>query len=166
VPSVSSNSELARCRNCGSVYSFADKAMAPPCPRCGVVHYEWIIVQPVCDFCSDPLPLDGECWTFPCESFEYPFMLVEFGADGANAQTEGSADDWAACDTCYELIEKGDRIGLAKRSVEKDLERHPNAANERHMLMAMTRAMQDGFMEHRTGPPFRERVADHQKGGE
>lgn len=160
-PGVESNSELARCRQCGSVYSFADKAMAPPCPNCGVVAYEWIIVQPVCDFCSDPLPLDGECWTFPCESFEYPFMLVEFGPEGTNAQSEGSADDWAACDTCHDLIEDGDRIGLAERSVAKDIERHPNAKAERGMLMAMSRAMHDKFFDHRNGEAFREKVKEH-----
>jgi hypothetical protein len=125
----------------------ANEGLMPPCPNCGVTAWEWVIVQPVCDFCSDPLPLDGECWTFPCESFQYPFIAIE----GSTMQTEGSAEGWAACDVCYALVEAEDRTGLALRSVEKDIERHPNAASERPVLIAMTRAMQDKFFEHRNG---------------
>ncbi len=162
-PGVQSNSELARCRQCGVVASVGDKALMPPCPNCGIVAWEWVIVQPVCDFCSDPLDLDGECWTFACEAFEYPLTLVEVGPEGTTAQTEGSADDWAACETCHGLVEDGDLIGLARRSVEKDIERHPEAANERDTLNKMTLALHRRFMDHRTGPPFREKVADHGK---
>jgi predicted nucleic acid-binding Zn-ribbon protein len=161
-PGVRSNYEIARCRKCGNIYDATKKATMPPCPKCGIVAYEWVTVQPVCDFCSDPLPMDGECWTFPCESFEYPFMLIEAGPDGVTGQTEGSANDWAACDTCYDLIEDGDREGLAKRSVDADIERNPNAAGHRHVLVAMTRAMHDKFFDHRNGEAFREKVADHE----
>jgi hypothetical protein len=163
-PGVQSNHELARCRRCRNIYNVANKTMMPPCPKCEVVDYEWIVVQPVCDFCSEPLPLNGECWTFPCKSFEYPFMLIESGPTEMNVQTEGSADDWAACDDCHDLIESGDRVALATRSVDKDIERNPAAASERHMLIGMTRAMHNKFFDNRNGDAFRERVADHDNG--
>lgn len=156
-PSVESNDGKLRCRRCGALYHLQPgDGVLPPCPNCGVVEYERIVVQPVCDFCSDPLPLDGEAWTFPCEHFVYPFQMGTVTEEGVKmATTEGSGDDWAACDTCYDLIEEGDRVALATRSVEKDIERHPNAAAERPVLMAMTRALQDKFFDHRTGPPIR-----------
>lgn len=131
--------------------SVADRTILPPCPVCGASEWEVVLVQPVCDFCSEPFDTEGECWTFPCESFEYPFVAVELQPGHANIQTEGSDDAWAACDTCHDLIEDGDRVALAKRSVKKDIERHPEAAKERPMLMRMTRAMQDGFFKHRNG---------------
>lgn len=160
-PGVESNSELMRCRRCKAVVSTAGKGMLPPCPNCGASDWEGIMVQPVCDFCSDPFDLDGECWTFPCESFEYPWMAIELRPGQVTTQTEGSADDWAACDTCHDLIEDGDRMALARRSVDKDIERHPEAEHERPVLMAMTRAMHDKFFDHRNGEAFRERVKEH-----
>ena len=152
MPGVESNYGKMRCKGCGSVFDLSDEEpKLPPCGFCGVLNYERIVVIPVCDFCSDNLPLEGECWTFPCEPFTYPFQIA--GGTG-----EASADDWAACDTCHDLIEDGDLKALAKRSVEKDIERHPEAAKERNVLYAMTRAMHARFMENRTGPPFREEV--------
>lgn len=160
MPGVESNQSKLRCRNCGSVYHLEPSdGVLPPCQKCGIVAYERIVIQPVCDFCSDPLPLDGEAWTFPCEAFSYPFQMGTLTEEGIKMATEeGSGDDWAACDTCHDLVEDGDRIALAERSVQKDIERHPSAASERHMLMAMTRAMQDKFFDHRNGEAFREEV--------
>ncbi len=159
-PGVESNTELIRCRKCNMVASTQGKGMLPPCPTCGASDWEGVLVQPVCDFCSTPLDLDGECWTFPCESFQYPWLAIELAPGQVTTQTEGSADDWAACDTCYELVEDGDRIALAERSVDKDIEHHPEARKEREMLLGMTRAMHDKFFDHRNGEAVREPVRE------
>jgi hypothetical protein len=54
----------------------------------------------VCDFCSET-PV---AWAYPCG-------LVEFGPTVTR-------DPWAACSTCYALIEANDRDGLARRARE------------------------------------------------
>lgn len=59
----------------------------------------------VCDLCSDPQPV----WVYAAED-------VAIGT--ALGMTHGSIGAWAACDPCHDLIEKGDREGLAQRSEE------------------------------------------------
>jgi hypothetical protein len=52
----------------------------------------------ICDFCSSCVP----AWRYPAESFRDQFNSVSQG-------------DWLACRKCHDLIEAGDRSGLAER---------------------------------------------------
>jgi hypothetical protein len=67
-----------------------------------------------CDFCSVP----GPVWRYPARSF------VAYRA--ANVAGE-SVGDWAACDLCHALIEANDRSGLARRSLDELILKHPQA---------------------------------------
>ena len=53
----------------------------------------------ICDFCSAP----NVAWRYPAQSF------LAYAIAGVVGQSVG---DWAACRTCHELIEAGDRRGL------------------------------------------------------
>ena len=57
--------------------------------------------QEVCDFCSDP----NVHWSIVCQAFEIPEFFF------------GSSDDWAACDTCAELIRNDKWLELTRRSI-------------------------------------------------
>lgn len=61
--------------------------------------------QEVCDFCLTPEPT----WEYPCGPMSFPSMHP----DDVNA----SDDEWAACDTCHELIEGGYMMRLAQHMV-------------------------------------------------
>lgn len=54
-----------------------------------------------CDFSSDP----GPTWRYPCGDFAVPWC--------------GSVGDWAACDACHDLIERGVWTAVAGRAVAK-----------------------------------------------
>lgn len=54
-----------------------------------------------CDFCFAPDPT----WSFPCESFPLP---EEMRAAESGYESYG---DWAACDACRSVIERGRSIG-------------------------------------------------------
>lgn len=55
-----------------------------------------------CDFCSSP----HATTEYPANSFEVSELHA--GSDGS----------WAACSACASLIERGDRAGLALRTIE------------------------------------------------
>ena len=59
----------------------------------------------ICDFCHAPAPL----WRFRAQ----PFVLDY----GIGVQSASDAD-WAACETCRELIHVGDRAGLVDRAMQ------------------------------------------------
>ena len=52
----------------------------------------------ICDFCSS-IPVR---WRYPAATFAVSVVVF--------------ADDWAACDTCHELLERDDRDALLQRS--------------------------------------------------
>jgi hypothetical protein len=66
----------------------------------------------VCDFCSEP----NVAWCYPAQSF------LAYVIAGVVGQSVG---DWAACRTCHELIEAGDRAGLLERSLQMLLDKNP-----------------------------------------
>ena len=66
----------------------------------------------ICDFCSAP----NVAWRYPAQSF------LAYAIAGVVGQSVG---DWAACRTCHELIEAGDRRGLLERSLGTLLEKNP-----------------------------------------
>ncbi len=69
----------------------------------------------LCDFCSAPDP----AWRYPAKSF------VAYCAPNIAGESVG---DWAACDRCHILIEANDRRGLAQRSLNELIARHPEAS--------------------------------------
>lgn len=103
----------------------------------------------VCDFCSRPLSTSA--WDFPARDIDYgeprvgPEML---------GPIEGSIGSWLACDDCAELIKRGARDQLAKRSAARFLRTHPDWVTSmggmRGVLMNM-RQMHDNFWQARDG---------------
>lgn len=92
-----------------------------------------------CDFCSAP----GPRWTYGCLPFRY---------EGVNA---GSADDWAACDACHDLIEAADWNELAERGMQSMIFHSPTPVPEssRRWMHKKVLGMHRQFASHRTGPP-------------
>jgi transcriptional regulator GlxA family with amidase domain len=87
-----------------------------------------------CDFCSS----DYVRWSYPARDF-----AIE--ADTPAGKMEwGSAGDFAACDLCHAIIERGDRVALSRRTVEI-LSIPPILADEVARFHTF-------FFEHRTGP--------------
>jgi hypothetical protein len=93
---------------------------------------------PICDFCNAP----AVAHSYPCRSFSLPEFATE------------SVTDWAVCEPCAALIEAGDRIGLAVRSVETILARLPERPDRAGLLhiTEFIAALHFGFHAHRTGP--------------
>src|ERR1035437_8989270 len=67
-----------------------------------------------CDFCSMP----GPVWRYPALSF------IAYCAPNVAGESVG---DWAACDLCHLRIEANDRSGLAQRSLDELILKHPEA---------------------------------------
>lgn len=99
--------------------------------------------QWVCDFCLTPDPT----WTYPCG----PVML-------AGPHMEGSADDWAACDHCHELIEAENWPALVEHVVKTQREQPiaPDFVNLPPVISTMlVSANLEAFRSARSGPPRR-----------
>ena len=79
----------------------AEPACPGPCDDCAGAG----AAPPGCDFCT----LAGATWAYPAG----PVRLRAAGCGFA------SDDDWAACDACHALIERGDRPALARRCAEQ-----------------------------------------------
>lgn len=100
---------------------------------------EWVTearADGVCDFCMGNRP----AWRYPAQSFEMPGFRWR------------SVGDWAACERCSRLIEKGDYKRLAELGPRVRQEKDPEA---RAFLIASVMAMQGQFVLHRTGPAIR-----------
>ncbi|MET1083300.1 MAG: hypothetical protein ABWY12_09680 [Burkholderiales bacterium] len=63
----------------------------------------------ICDFCSDPVPR----WLYRATNIDYPSLKAE------------SLSAWVACETCSDLIERNEKIALAKRTANMMCARHP-----------------------------------------
>lgn len=98
-----------------------------------------------CDFCSRTLAN----WRYPASDFVVPVT----GSLGG-----GSLGDWAACHACRELIEAGDREGLAERSIRTLIEIHPEVAGLRRELKEQIAGLQARFFQARIGPAVAERA--------
>lgn len=90
----------------------------------------------VCDFCT-ATPIVA---TYPCRDFYHRATDFDFASEGG----------WAACATCRDLIESGNRTELAYRSAIS----HP----ERVYVPILTlnrriRGLHDTFWANREGPP-------------
>lgn len=94
--------------------------------------------QAKCDFCSELEPR----WSYPATDF----VALQIGA--ILSTSEGS---WAACDTCHDLIDSGDRSGLADRSAGLWVVANPDSAEVMECLRGELRCIHDLFFTHRTG---------------
>lgn len=68
--------------------------------------------EPICDFCSAP----KAPWCYEAEDV----VLLETGSIRGN-----SVGNWAACDTCKALIDKGDKTSLHLQMYESLLYKEP-----------------------------------------
>jgi hypothetical protein len=99
----------------------------------------------ICDFCSDR----DVKWSYPAADFRVP--EVEWGSRG----------HWAACQECYDLIEKNDRRGLLDRSVETFFVHHsgegvPDSKSGRLFIRRHVTMIHGEFFQNRVGGPKRE----------
>jgi hypothetical protein len=92
----------------------------------------------ICDFCSEP----SVVFRYPARSF---VAYVEAGITGE------SVGDWAACPTCHELIQTGDRAGLVDRSLHTLLEKHPEMHDAEAELRAQIAGFHGMFFANRAG---------------
>ena len=92
----------------------------------------------VCDFCSMP----GPVWRYPARSF------VAYCAPNVAGESVG---DWAACDKCHVLIETDDRRGLAQRSLDELILKHPEASAAAAVLDEQLVELHQQFFAHRSG---------------
>lgn len=106
----------------------------------------------ICDFCSSPDPQ----WDYPCRDFvQNEIIELPHQRFSIEAHSDG---EWAACPACHALIERGDRVRLAKRSAKRLLKRvDPEIARVWSLKNATehTRHIHDGFWRHREGQPER-----------
>jgi len=91
-----------------------------------------------CDFCSAP----GPVWRYPARSF------VAYCAPNIAGESVG---DWAACDLCHVLIEADDRSGLAQRSLDELILKHPEAIAAAAVLREDLAELHQQFFAHRSG---------------
>lgn len=147
-PSVKSNT-IYKCGWCDSVFDFdgAIEKTQERCPHCPDKPIQWtqIPVQIVCDFCAEPAE-EKDLWTYFCPSFEYPYAVV-------GMVSEGSSGNWAACDTCHDLIEANDQRALTVRSMDMEEKRDPSVGPHRPILFAMGTAIHRAFFAHKYDQP-------------
>jgi len=91
-----------------------------------------------CDFCSMPGPI----WRYPARSF-IAYCAPDVAGD--------SVGDWAACGLCHVLIEADDRSGLAQRSLDELILKHPEAIAAAAVLCEDLAELHQQFFAHRSG---------------
>lgn len=110
----------------------------------------------VCDFCSEQNPT----WCYPC------VMINQAGPDGSAitgdmvaVDDEGNPHimalyednpDFAACDACHDLVEAGEQVALAIRSIERFVLAHGNVPQD--YIINMVTAVHSRFWQTRNGP--------------
>lgn len=98
----------------------------------------------ICDFCSG-------------REVEWSYPAADFIVDEAEW---GSRGHWAACQECHDLIESGNREGLAQRSLDTFFTRHPgelpNDKFGRDYMRKHIMLLHKSFFQWRTGEPKRE----------
>jgi hypothetical protein len=92
----------------------------------------------LCDFCSAPSP----AWRYPARTF-LAYCIPNIAGE--------SVGDWAACDSCHDLIESDDKRGLAKRSLDELISKHAESREAAAVLYEELAGLHQKFFEHRTG---------------
>jgi hypothetical protein len=93
----------------------------------------------LCDFCSASDP----AWRYPARSF------IAYNAWNIAGESVG---DWAACEECHGLIEANDRPGLARRSLDELIAKHPEAVMAAPALYQDLAGLHEEFFAFRCGP--------------
>jgi hypothetical protein len=106
------------------------------------VRKEWLVIMNtstlVCDFCS----MSDPAWRYPARTF-LAYLAPRLAGE--------SVGDWAACDACHTLIEIEDRRGLAQRSLDELISKHPEVGEAAGALYEELTALHRKFFEHRCG---------------
>jgi hypothetical protein len=92
----------------------------------------------ICDFCSVP----HVAWRYPAHTFA---AYVVAGIVGE------SVGDWAACPTCHALIENGQYVELAERSLQTLIDKHPDMRSAEIELRKQIRSFHTIFFTNRIG---------------
>lgn len=93
---------------------------------------------PLCDFCGEK----DISWYYPAENFQHSPVGESVGG-------------WNACGVCHNLIQNGDREGLARRSYEQIKEHVKFPAELRMCLQTEIKELHDMFFAHQSGLPRR-----------
>ncbi len=98
-----------------------------------------------CDFCGS----EDVMWLYPAKDFDY--IMVD-------GETYRSLGEWAACETCADLIERGDRDGLMEGSAKN----HLNGLSilEKELLKNEIRFFHSFFWNNREGKRWKKDDAD------
>lgn len=94
----------------------------------------------ICDFCSDP----DVRWRYPTRSF-WAYIVGSVAGE--------SVGDWAACERCHDLIERGNPDSLAAKSVERLIGVHPEVREVREDLFREVTRLHRSFFACRSGRP-------------
>jgi hypothetical protein len=86
--------------------------------------------------------MPGPAWRYPAWSF------IAYCAPNVAGESVG---DWAACDLCHLLIEADDRSGLAQRSLDELILKHPEAILAAAVLYEELAKLHQEFFAHRSG---------------
>jgi hypothetical protein len=121
------------------------------CPVCGraaadPLHH----AKPCCDFCTD----GRIAWRYPARP-----VTAALGPPGRGPDLQTAVrfnDAWLACQPCHELIDRGERHGLARRAATTFAAERPGRALEPHELEGVLRQMASVhalFFANRRGDP-------------
>lgn len=94
-----------------------------------------------CDFCSSR----GVTMSYPCENMEFGETTIHTTGVGG----------WAACALCSDLVERGRRDLLAKRSVDVAMEHRPELRADPGFVRRGVNMLHGAFWKGRTGPGVR-----------
>lgn len=97
-------------------------------------------VYPVCDFCSNKLPI----WLYPTRDFEVP-----------RDSTAGSEGAWLACDSCHAAIEANDQDALAAHALAVPIVKKIVRSAGADRVLQRLRELYAKFHAQRTGPCVR-----------
>jgi hypothetical protein len=94
-----------------------------------------------CDFCNGKPPR----WRYPCRTFTASTLSTPLFV-------QQSLGDWAACDSCYALIEAGNIAELTNRSMDLLVMSEPSILLVYEQAAAHMAALHAEFMQDRCGP--------------
>ena len=100
-----------------------------------------------CDFCG----AEGVVWLYSAKNFDY--IMVD-------GETYRSLGEWAACEICAELIEKGDREGLVERSTDFSSHSYALSPKMKKLLKVELRIFQSFFWNNKEGKRWKKGDAD------
>lgn len=101
-----------------------------------------------CDYCSSTENLVA---SYPARDTELD--RLKNPATGGTV-VMNSRGWWCACEPCHELIQRGDRDGLAQRSIERFEQTHGRAIPT-ELLAESIRLVHDQFWANREGAPYK-----------